>query len=474
MAGPFDSFVILADMRTGSNALEERLNDYAGVRSHGEIFNPSFIGKPKADALFGLTREDRDADPHAMLDALDRNTEGLAGFRLFSDHDLRAFELCMRDRKRGKVVLLRDPLESYISLKIARKTGQWWLGDLKSIRAGQAYFDTGEFQRYLAARGAWLGRIRRRLQTTGQTAFEIGYDEINDGEVIAGLARYLGAGEHSGGATRKGRVQNPQPMSEKVSNFDEMKRYLQSLDPFDIDAIPSREPDRGPNVPSFVAARSAPLLYMPLKCAEDSRVSAWMAALDGCAPGDLETGFTRRTLRNWKRQRGAHFSFTVVSHPVERAHEAFCRFILPTGPAAFTGIRDVLVRSYRLPLPDDPEDASYDIAAHRSGFLAFLEFLKGNLAGQTAIRIDAAWASQERSLRGLADFGIPDAVLRSGALARDLEAVAGRLGVPAPPMPEPQRTGPFGLEDIYDASIERAARAAYQRDYMMFGFGTWL
>ncbi len=32
MSGPFDYFVVFAEMRTGSNFLEENLNDYPGSK----------------------------------------------------------------------------------------------------------------------------------------------------------------------------------------------------------------------------------------------------------------------------------------------------------------------------------------------------------------------------------------------------------------------------------------------------------
>jgi hypothetical protein len=162
-----------------------------------------------------------------------------------------------------------------------------------------------------------------------------------------------------------------------------------------------------------------------------------------------------------------------VSHPVERAHDAFCRYILPAGTEGFPGIREALRQSYKLPLPEDPDKADYDAGKHREAFLAFLKFLKGNLGGQTAVRTDAAWASQEVCLRGFADFALPDAVLRAETLERDLPDLSVRLGVTPPPVPVPAAVGRFALAEIYDQRIERAARAAYQRDYMMFGYGAW-
>lgn len=473
MPRSFESFVILADMRTGSNALEERLNDYVGLKSHGEVFNPHFIGHAGKESLFGLTCTERDADPSGMLDAMAKQTHGIAGFRLFSDHDRRVLELCLRNRNCAKVVLTRNPLNSYVSLKIARKTGQWWLGDLKTAKSGKAHFDKEEFEKFLSARAEWLKAIRHHLQISGQTAFSLSYDDLRDEEVIAGLARFLGAREKADAPTRKGRIQNPISLSEKLSNFAEMKQSLREVDLFDMDAFPDFEPARGPNVPSYVTARTVPLLFMPVKCAEDRRVRVWLAALDGVSPEGLETGFTQRSLRQWKRRHGSHMSFTVVRHPVARAYEAFCRFILPTASQGFTGIRGVLEKSYKLPLPDDPTDPGYDLTAHRECFLSFLKFLKGNLGGQTAVRIDAAWASQENSVRGLASFGVPDAVLRGDTLERDLAQIADRFGVTTPAYPSNSTDERFPLTEVYDERIERAARSAYQRDYMMFGFGAW-
>ena len=46
MTADFDFFVVFAEMRTGSNLLEDYLNQIANVVCHGEAFNPNFIGYP--------------------------------------------------------------------------------------------------------------------------------------------------------------------------------------------------------------------------------------------------------------------------------------------------------------------------------------------------------------------------------------------------------------------------------------------
>lgn len=470
MAKGFDAFVILAEMRTGSNALEERLNDYEGLDSHGEVFNPHFVGAPKRDRLFGIGIRARDTDPIKMLEALKENSTGLAGFRLFSDHDPRVIEHCLSERRIAKVILTRNLLDSYVSLKIARATGQWWLSDLSRRKEATAQFDAGEFDEFAARRTAHLKGIRHRLQVTGQTAFEVAYEDLGDDDVIRGCARFLGARKLREEAGPRGRVQNPVPLSEKVSNFVEMKAALAARDPFDTDHHPDFEPAKGPNVPAFLAARTAPLLFLPVKGAADDRVSEWLGRLGGGGPA--EAGFTRKTVRAWKRRHGPHLSFTVVAHPVARAHAAFCTYILSRGEGSFTGIRATLARSYGVPLPEDPADPGYDAKAHGAAFLAFLRFLKGNLAGQTAIRVDSAWASQTALVQGMSGFVLPDRICRAEALQAELDRVAQAVGIAPAPVAD-AGPEPFPLAEIYSDRIERAARRAYQRDYMMFGYGAW-
>jgi hypothetical protein len=97
MSARFAYFVMLAEMRTGSNYLEETLNEIPGLRCHGELFNPHFIGKANATELFGIDLAAREADPLQLLDRARAETEGLAGFRYFHDHDPRILDHCLPD-----------------------------------------------------------------------------------------------------------------------------------------------------------------------------------------------------------------------------------------------------------------------------------------------------------------------------------------------------------------------------------------
>ena len=163
----------------------------------------------------------------------------------------------------------------------------------------------------------------------------------------------------------------------------------------------------------------------------------------------------------------------MLRHPLARAHDAFCEKILPREQGGFPGIRSTLRKRYKLPLPETLPDPAYDIDAHRSAFEAFLVFLKANLAEQTAVRVDPAWASQAQIVQGFAEFAIPDRVFREDTLERDLTGLAAEIGETAPAYIPSQAELPFTLSEIYDADLEKRARDAYARDYTMFGFGNW-
>lgn len=111
----FDAFVLFAEMRTGSNYLEESLNALPDVTCHGEVYNPTFLGHHNRFELFGFDMDRRERDPIGLLDAIIAQTEGLPGFRLFHDHDDRVVERVLPDPRIAKVILTRNPLDSYVT-----------------------------------------------------------------------------------------------------------------------------------------------------------------------------------------------------------------------------------------------------------------------------------------------------------------------------------------------------------------------
>ena len=474
MSDRFDSFVVFAEMRTGSNFLEANLNAVDGLSCLGEVFNPHFIGYPNAQDVLGITQAERDRDPEGLLNEIRGYAGGIAGFRFFHDHDPRILPVILEDARCAKIILTRNPVDSYVSWKIAQATGQWKLTNVKKRKDAKAQFDAAEFEAHLDALQAFQVTLMNALQTTGQTAFYVAYEDLQDVAVMNGLARWLGATARLDSLNTALKRQNPEPISQKVENFAEMEQALARLDRFNLTRTPNFEPRRGPAVPGYVGGARTPLLYMPLKSGPEETVRNWMCALDGVSEEALARDFNQQSLRQWKRERPTHRSFTVLRHPLARAHDAFCSKILSTGQGSYKGIRKTLRRAHNLPIPEGEPGADYTLEAHRAAFTAFLHFLKANLAGQTAVRIDGHWASQTQALQGMADLTLPDMLVREDEMASYLPALAMQVGHPAPPDPVSLPTqAPYALAQIYDDQLESAAREAYQRDYLMFGFGDW-
>ena len=413
----FDYFVVLAEMRTGSNLLESNLNAFDCFQCHGEAFNPAFIGYPNQTEILGVTREMREADPARLINAIKIGSAGMGGFRLFHDHDARALDICLADRRCAKIILTRNPAESYVSRKIAQETGQWKLTNIKRRKEAKAVFDPDEFEQHITALQSFQIEVQSRLQTAGQAGFYISYEDLNDLAVMNGLARYLGSDERLEALDNRLKIQNPQALSEKVENFDAMTAALSEFDRFNLTRTPEFEPRRGPAVPLHVIAQAAPLLYMPIKSGPEPEVEAWMAALDGGGLKALHRKMNQKGLRDWLQQTKGHRSFTVLRHPVARAHAGFCQRILHRGPLCLTEIRRVLRNFHKLPIPGPGPDETYDKPAHYQAFTAFLEFLRANLRGQTSVRIDANWATQTAILQGMAQACLPDLVIREVQIA---------------------------------------------------------
>ena len=453
----FRSFVILGAMRTGSNLLEQYLNAVPGITCHGELFNPAFVGYPDGPPPFGLTTDARDSDPLAVLRRL-AEAPGLNGFRSFPGHDPRVLAAVLEDRDCAKIILGRNPVESFVSLAIARQTNQWKLGDITSRRSARIRFDEAEFRQYLTDLVDFRRAMRERLQATGQAAFWLDYSDLQRPDVIAGVTKFLGVETVDSPQGPKIVPQNPEPLSEKVTNPREMAAALARTDPFGLSHLPEFEPRRGPAVPSFLGSDTARLLLMPIAGGPTAAVEQWFQSL-----GPVLREFSQSSLRDWMRDAPGHRRFTVLRHPLLRAfaaYESLC------ADGADDPRRQTLLRRHKISVAENPDD-------RRAGFAAFLRFLKANLAGQTAFRTEPGWASQTTVLQGFQGFAPPDLIAREEGLADDLMWLCRTQGIGAPTFCRPDEELAARLGSIHSGELDRLARQAYGRDYLNFGFRDW-
>lgn len=463
-ASRFTSFVVFAEMRTGSNFLEANLNAIPGVKCHGEAFNPYFMGGEGKQEMLGVTIEARNQDPRALLRAMRAQTEGLSGFRYFNDHDPRVFDMVADDPSVAKVILTRNHLESYISWKIAMESDQWWLANTKHLKTVRPRFDLAQFTQRLEVLQQFQRKLLHRLQATGQTAFYIDYDDILDLEVLNGLAEFLGVEGRLKELNFRFKKQNPEPIVEKVANPDEMKAGLASIDFFAITHTPNFEPRRAASVASYLASEVKPLLFLPVKSGPEARIRKWLNAM-----GPVTTGMDRQLLRRWKEAHPGQRSFAVIRHPLARAHAAWTDFMAKEW---MPELRPYLKRVHKFQLP--PKGQGFATAEEfRAGLLVFLELMKHVQAGRTELRTPPQFATQSATLQGFASLQGPDVVIREDRMEAGLAWLAAEIGEALPPLPEAADKAPFPLDALYGPDLEAAARAAYGRDYVAYGFGDW-
>lgn len=462
MGRRFDAFVLFAEMRTGSNHLEETLNTLDDVACHGELFNPTFIGHQNQFSFRGHDLPRRERDPMGLIAALRDGPEMLPGFRYFHDHDPRVLDPVLSDARIAKVILTRNPLDSYISRKIAAATGQWRLTDLKHARTARATFDPDEFESMLRDWATFRDHVRRALQTTGQTPFHIRHEDINDVDVLNGLAAFLGSEGRLSAVSDRLKRQNPGSPRDKVDNPAEMEAALVRMDRFGLGRVIEDEAPRPPGVPGFIAHPDRGLLILPVAGGPTGALRDWLAGIGGVGRDALLTGMTQKDLRIWMRRHPGFVSLSVVRDPAMRVLQAYDRMARATEPRMVER-RSILASRYAVPFAEDG-------AADAPALLAFAEVLKGNLAGQTSFGTLPDWATQTSILQGAAQVALPHRILREEDAREGLAALASGLGLDAPAFGAADRPAMETGAVLRDEAFVKVVETVYRRDYIQFGY----
>lgn len=453
-------FAILGAMRTGSNLLERLINQYSGVTCLGEVFNPAFIGKSGQEELNGISMAEREADPVALLQSLfANNRDKVPGFRIFNGHDARITQKVLTDPDCKRVILRRNPIDSFISLKIARQTDQWMLGNVHKRKSAQVEFDPAEFETYHRRLSAYYAHLRETMQGAGLTAFQIDFSELKDLARINGLARFLGAAGPLKELEEPIKRQNPEPVAEKISNFADVRSYISDF--VDTGEEPVTHTKLGKLLPGFAGCSQDKLLYTHVP-GNPAAVHDWLTELGG----NLDRFQNQKSISRWMEQHQGFGSFCVLSHPVDRAYRVFAERVFHGGPRSYGRIRRRLSKHFGVRLAEDCQATPSQITA---SFEAFCAFLKANVAGQTGIRVDDEWAPQDGLVATISEF-VPIRRIMMHAEFADFAADHGPNGAFTADL---QPKGMPPLSEIFSQRIENLVQATYARDFRKFGFGPW-
>ncbi|WP_316014404.1 nodulation protein NodH [Roseobacter sp. HKCCA0434] len=481
-AGRFRYFCVLGAMRTGSNLLQRTLDQFPDISCHGELFNPGFIDRRGVDEMFGVTRVERDAEPERLIDAMIAQAgDGvLPGFRLFEDHDLRVRARVIGDPRAAKIVLRRNPLDSFVSLKIAQQTDQWMLTRLRARKTAKIHFDLAEYREYVERLDRFHEKVCLDLRVGGQTAFTIAYDEVQNFDLINGLAAWLGVEGRLDEIAETLQRQNPGPLEEKVENYAQMVEQLR--DSGSVVTGPTGSNARANGVRFLNIAAAAPVLYAAIPGGPNEAILDWLSQLSGHEE-TVTVPTNRKVLTDWQKAQPDHLCFTALRHPLLRAYSAFMDKIFGIGDDGFPHIRAYLVDHFGLMLPEaDMTDreamaaVGYDAQAHARAFLCFLTFLRANLAGRTPMRVDGLWAPQQDFVEGFSGTVTLSLILRDDDLLTGAAYIKRRFKLRQARnavlrTPDPDHV--FALSEIHQPEMDDLARAAYARDFMQFGFRDW-
>jgi hypothetical protein len=472
-------------MRTGSNLFEQNINLFDSFACNGELFNPHFVGYPNQSNFRGMDVADRDLDPNKLVRKMvAQSNDELPGFRLFADHDMRVLNYVLEDETCAKIVLTRNPLDSYISHAIAKKTDQWRLTDLHKRKTAQVEFDIISFKSYLNSLSEFSKEIRTRLQVSGQAAFQLSYTDLGKVDVFNGLANFLGSEERLEGLKEKIKRQNPESLPEKVNNYAEMIEQVRSINFLDNGLPDFHEPERHAAAKNFILGDIIPVLFQPIGECGKPALENWMRAHLAESKGKLLSGLKQKQIYDWLKHHQNRIAFSLLAHPVERVHYAFNMHIFQSGKNSFPWIRRILIEQYNVKMPDPGlceiinkgalDSIGYDVEDYRQAVKKFVKFLKGNLKGQTRARIDHSWASQSAILDGYTKLVHPDFLLRLDTYESTLSMIEEQLGLSHISVGEiTPEVAAFQLAEIYDDELEQLVVKAYSRDYMNFGFKGW-
>ena len=320
-------------MRTGSNFLEANLNALPGVTSHGEVFNPLLHRQEGPDRAVrhhdGATAT-RDPRP-PVAQAARRRPTACPAFAIFHDHDPRILDDVLDDPACAKIILTRNPVESYVSWKIAQATDQWKLTNAKRLKTGQGPLRRGRVSGSTCRTlQAFQLRLLNALQTTRPDRLlhrlrrpRLGRGAERAGRLSGGRGAAEGAGRHAEEAEpRAAGRQAGKPRGAGAGH--RRRRRLQ--------------PGAHPELRTAPRRRGAVLRWppptrrfcsCPIRSGPEARDPRLVDRLGRGRPRVSN----RRSLRQWKRKHPGHRSFTVLRHPLLRAHAAFRRKIV-SGEAA--------------------------------------------------------------------------------------------------------------------------------------------
>lgn len=238
------AFIILTQARSGSYHLAALLNSAPDIACFGEIFKENALELPKAQLdQLGLTNRDmalRDADGMALLNRLRKPIEAegqIFGFKdfLFNLRRAQIFGKIAHSAGWKKIVLLRNPVERYVSRIRAAETG------IFVVKQGDAHarerlhqpvrFTPESFAPFLQAHQRFVEVAEGlRAKHGDQAVFFAQYERLSDPAHLQDILDFLGSSARADALHSAHVKQFEQPLAQGVENWGELLVYLAAQD----------------------------------------------------------------------------------------------------------------------------------------------------------------------------------------------------------------------------------------------------
>jgi len=228
-------FVILNAPRVGSNLLCTMLDAHPEILCHHEIFNPHVLGYArslnKTNFSLGSIAE-RAAHPVAIYNRIWEQHLDFAsvGFKLCWRQHKSIYYHVLEDTTVRKIILKRkNQLQSFVSLLLARKTGDWVVYNDEKLQTQPTtvQVDVKEYQDFLQFNDEYHQEINQFLTSTNQPVLELFYEDLFKRPTLEKLVAYLQVSSHHLSKLHPGTQKiNPTSLSQLVENFDAIAKYI--------------------------------------------------------------------------------------------------------------------------------------------------------------------------------------------------------------------------------------------------------
>lgn len=233
-------FIIMTQARSGSYHLASLLDSAPDITCFGEIFKENALELPKPQlAQLGLTNRDmaiRDADGMALLNRLRKPIEAdgqIFGFKdfLFNLRRAQIFGKIAHSSSWRKIILLRNPIERYISRVRAADTGIFVVKQGDAHAADKLHqpisFDAETFAPFLNNHTRFVETAQKLHDKHGaDTVFFAHYERLGDPAHLQDILTFTGSKAGPDQLSSTHVKQFEQPLQNGVENWSELTAYL--------------------------------------------------------------------------------------------------------------------------------------------------------------------------------------------------------------------------------------------------------